>query len=185
MVFDITDKYYNASTSTTLSVNDLTIKIDGAEPDWTKVSKSLTAADYSNTVYYTSNGVIKHESKVIGKRYTLTLSNLQQSSIAANASYKDYSGVVTVAIPANKVADTTGNKNNAVTITSGVNIPTNSGTGKVVDVVDPYWQVSNVNIDHSKSQVTMTIKGTDKYYKASTLSRDNITVLLMEKQQQV
>ena len=178
MVFDITDKYYNASTSTVLSKNDITIKIDGAEPDWTKVSKSLTAADYSNTVYYTSNGVIKHESKVIGKRYTLTLSNLQQSSIAANASYKDYSGVVTVAIPANKVADTTGNKNNAVTITSGVNIPTNSGTGKVVDVVDPYWQVSNVNIDHSKSQVTMTIKGTDKYYKASTLSRDNITVLV-------
>ena len=178
MVFDITDKYYNASTSTTLSVNDLTIKIDGAVPDWNKVTRNLTVADYSNTVYYTSNGVIKHESKVIGKRYTLTLSNLQQSSIAANASYKDYSGVVTVAIPANKVADTTGNKNNAVTITSGVNIPTNSGTGKVVDVVDPYWQVSNVNINHSTNQVTMTIKGTDKYYKASTLSRDNITVLV-------
>ncbi len=178
MVFDITDKYYNASTSTTLSVNDLTIKIDGAVPDWNKVTRSLTVADYSNTVYYTSNGAIKHESKVIGKRYTLTLSNLQQSSIAANASYKDYSGVVTVAIPANKVADTTGNKNNAVTITSGVNIPTNSGTGKVVDVVDPFWQVSNVNINHSTNQVTMTIKGTDKYYKASTLSRDNITVLV-------
>ena len=178
MVFDITDKYYNASTSTTLSVNDLTIKIDGAVPDWNKVTRNLTVADYSNTVYYTSNGAIKHESKVIGKRYTLTLSNLQQSSIAANASYKDYSGVVTVAIPANKVADTTGNKNNAVTITSGVNIPTNSGTGKVVDVVDPYWQVSNVNINHSTNQVTMTIKGTDKYYKASTLSRDNITVLV-------
>ena len=178
MVFDITDKYYNASTSTTLSVNDLTIKIDGAVPDWNKVTRNLTVADYSNTVYYTSNGVIKHESKVIGKRYTLTLSNLQQSSIAANASYKDYSGVVTVAIPANKVADTTGNKNNAVTITSGVNIPTNSGTGKVVDVVDPFWQVSNVNINHSTNQVTMTIKGTDKYYKASTLSRDNITVLV-------
>ena len=178
MVFDITDKYYNASTSTTLSVNDLTIKIDGAVPDWNKVTRNLTVADYSNTVYYTSNGVIKHESKVIGKRYTLTLSNLQQSSIAANASYKDYSGVVTVAIPANKVADTTGNKNNAVTITSGVNIPTNSGTGKVVDVVDPYWQVSNININKSTSQVTMTIKGTDKYYKGSTLSRDNITVLV-------
>ena len=178
MVFDITDKYYNASTSTTLSVNDLTIKIDGAVPDWNKVTRNLTVADYSNTVYYTSNGAIKHESKVIGKRYTLTLSNLQQSSIAANASYKDYSGVVTVAIPANKVADTTGNKNNAVTITSGVNIPTNSGTGKVVDVVDPYWQVSNININHNTNQVTMTIKGTDKYYKASTLSRDNITVLV-------
>ena len=178
MVFDITDKYYNASTSTTLSVNDLTIKIDGAVPDWNKVTRNLTVADYSNTVYYTSNGAIKHESKVIGKRYTLTLSNLQQSSIAANASYKDYSGVVTVAIPANKVADTTENKNNAVTITSGVNIPTNSGTGKVVDVVDPFWQVSNVNINHSTNQVTMTIKGTDKYYKASTLSRDNITVLV-------
>ena len=178
MVFDITDKYYNASTSTTLSVNDLTIKIDGAVPDWNKVTRNLTVADYSNTVYYTSNGAIKHESKVIGKRYTLTLSNLQQSSIAANASYKDYSGVVTVAIPANKVADTTGNKNNAVTITSGVNIPTNSGTGKVVDVVDPFWQVSNVNIDHSKNQVTMTIKGTDKYYSGNSLTKDKITVLV-------
>ena len=178
MVFDITDKYYNASTSTTLSVNDLTIKIDGAVPDWNKVTRNLTVADYSNTVYYTSNGVIKHESKVIGKRYTLVLSNLQQNSIASGANYKDYSGVVTVAIPANKVADTTGNKNNAVTITSGVNIPTNSGTGKVVDVVDPFWQVSNVNINHSTNQVTMTIKGTDKYYKGSTLSRDNITVLV-------
>ena len=178
MVFDITDKYYNASTSTTLSVNDLTIKIDGAVPDWNKVTRNLTVADYSNTVYYTSNGVIKHESKVIGKRYTLVLSNLQQNSIASGANYKDYSGVVTVAIPANKVADTTGNKNNAVTITSGVNIPTNSGTGKVVDVVDPYWQVSNININKSTSQVTMTIKGTDKYYKGSTLSRDNITVLV-------
>ena len=178
MVFDITDKYYNASTSTTLSVNDLTIKIDGAVPDWNKVTRNLTVADYSNTVYYTSNGVIKHESKVIGKRYTLTLSNLQQSSIAANASYKDYSGVVTVAIPANKVADTTGNKNNAVTITSGVNIPTNSGTGKVVDVVDPYWQVSNININHNTNQVTMTIKGTDKYYNGNSLTKDKITVLV-------
>ena len=48
----------------------------------------------------------------------------------------------------------------------------------MVDVVDPYWQVSNVNINHSTNQVTMTIKGTDKYYKGSTLSRDNITVLV-------
>ena len=170
MVFDIVDKYYNASTSKTLAVTDLTIKIDGAVPDWNKVTRNLTSADLSNTV----NGA----SKVVGKRYTLTLSNLQQSTIASGASYKDYSGVITVVVPEKKVYDTSGRYNPTTTITSGVNIPTNSGTGKVVDVVDPFWQVSNVNIDHSKNQVTMTIKGTDKYYKGSTLSRDNITVLV-------
>ena len=45
MVFDIVDKYYNASTSKTLAVTDLTIKIDGAVPDWNKVTRNLTSAD--------------------------------------------------------------------------------------------------------------------------------------------
>ena len=170
MVFDIVDKYYNASTSKTLAVTDLTIKIDGAVPDWNKVTRNLTSADLSNTV----NGA----SKVVGKRYTLTLSNLQQSTIASGASYKDYSGVITVVVPEKKVYDTSGRYNPTTTITSGVNIPTNSGTGKVVDVVDPFWQVSNVNIDHSKNQVTMTIKGTDKYYSGNSLTKDKITVLV-------
>ena len=170
MVFDIVDKYYNASTSKTLAVTDLTIKIDGAVPDWKKVTRNLTSADLSNTV----NGA----SKVVGKRYTLTLSNLQQSTIASGASYKDYSGVITVVVPEKKVYDTSGRYNPTTTITSGVNIPTNSGTGKVVDVVDPFWQVSNVNIDHSKNQVTMTIKGTDKYYSGNSLTKDKITVLV-------
>ena len=109
MVFDMTDKHYDASTSTALNINDLTIKIDGKVPDWTKVSKTLKAVDRSNTV----NGV----SKVVGKRYTLELSNLEQLQIKDGDKYLDYSGVVTVGIPANKMADTSGNKNNAATLT--------------------------------------------------------------------
>ena len=43
----------------------------------------------------------------------------------------DYSGVITVAIPANKIVDTTGNKNNALTITSGIENKGESGYGEI------------------------------------------------------
>ena len=179
IVFDITDKYYDASKSTKLTINDLTIKVDGENP--TNATKTLSnPVEIKNTVSYTKNGTVVREEKVVGVRYTLVISNLQQSSVNTSKNYKDYSGVVTVAIPANKVKDTTSNANIAKTITSGINQmgETTTGSQKIVDVVDPYWQVSNVNIDHSKSQVTMTIKGTDKYYKGSSLNKDNITVLV-------
>ena len=130
MVFDITDKFYSEGT---LSLDDLAIRIDGEEPDWTKVSKSLQEEDRTNIV----NG----EEQVIGKRYTLTLSNLEQLQVKEGDNYLDYSGVVTVAIPADKLVDTTGNGNNATTITSGLTLPGEAAsedeTEATVDVVDP------------------------------------------------
>ena len=109
-------------------------------------------------------------------KYTLVVSDLQQSTVNANKGYKDYSGVFKVVVPANKIKDTTGNANVTTTITSGIDIPTNTGTGKIIDVVDPYWQVSNININHNTNQVTMTIKGTDKYFDKSTLTTSDIEV---------
>ena len=165
MVFGITDKYYDASKSTKINKEDLGITIDGENP--TGATKTL-----SDPVPWIENG------KTIGVKYTLVVSDLQQSTVNANKGYKDYSGVFKVVVPANKIKDTTGNANVTTTITSGIDIPTNTGTGKIIDVVDPYWQVSNININHNTNQVTMTIKGTDKYFGESTLKPSDITVFV-------
>ena len=167
MVFGITDKYYDASKSTKINKEDLGITIDGENP--TGATKTL-----SDPVPWIENG------KTIGVKYTLVVSDLQQSTVNANKGYKDYSGVFKVVVPANKIKDTTGNANVTTTITSGIDIPTNTGTGKIIDVVDPYWQVSNININKSTSQVTMTIKGTDKYFEKSTLTPSGIEVWVDE-----
>ena len=167
MVFDITDKYYN---SATLALEDLTILIDGEEPDWTEVNKSLAVEDRINTV----NG----ESKVIGQRYTLTLSNLEQLQVKEGDNYLDYSGVVIVAIPANKVVDTKGNGNDATTLTSGISLPGGTGTGDVVDVVRPLVEKISSNVDVANKTATLTFKVTDKYFANSTLTGENIQVMV-------
>ena len=167
MVFDMTDKFY---TSGTLTLDDLTILIDGEEPNWTEVSKSLQEEDRTNIV----NG----ESKVIGKRYTLTLSNLEQIQVKEGDNYLDYSGVITVAIPADKIVDETGNANNAVTLTSGISLPGGTGTAEVVDVVQPLVEKISSSVDANAKTATVIFKATDKYFANSTLTNTNIQVFV-------
>ena len=169
MVFEMIDKYYKESASTALSINDLIIKIDGEVPNWNEVTRNLKVENTSATV----NGA----SKVIGKKYTLTLSNLEQLQVKDGDNYLDYSGVITVAIPANKMADETGNKNIAKTITSGVNIPGGTGTGQVVDVVAPLIEKISTSANAINKTATIKFKVTDKYFKASTITEDNIKYL--------
>ena len=163
MVFGITDKYYDASKSTKINVGELGITIDGKNP--TGTTKTL-----SDPVPWIENG------KTIGVKYTLVISNLQQLQIKDGDKYLDYSGVVTVTIPANKVKDTSSQGNIVKNITSGITIPGETGSEEIVDVVDPFWQVSDININKSTSQVTMTLKGTDKYFEKSTLTPNDIAV---------
>ena len=165
MVFDMTDKFY---TSGTLTLDDLTILIDGEEPNWTEVSKSLQEEDRTNIV----NG----ESKVIGKRYTLTLSNLEQIQVKEGDNYLDYSGVITVAIPADKIVDETGNANNAVTLTSGISLPGGTGTAEVVDVVKPLVEKISSSVDATNGTASLVFRATDKYYASTTLTNANLQI---------
>ena len=167
MVFDMTDKFYDSGT---LTLDDLTILIDGEEPDWTEIDKSLQEEDRTNIV----NG----ESEVIGKRYILTLSNLEQLQVKEGDNYLDYSGVVTVAIPADKIFDTTGNANNATTLTSGITIPGGTGTEEVVDVVQPLVEKMSSTVDVANKTANLTFKVTDKYFANSTLTNENIQILV-------
>jgi len=173
MVFEMIDKYYDSTKSSTLTVNDLTIKIDGKVPDWTKVTRGFSVEDVSAQV----NGA----TTIIGKRYTLTLSKLEQLQVKSGDKYLGYSGVVTVAIPANKMLDKiTGNGNNATTLTSGVNILGGSVStdSKVVDVVDPLVEKISSTINAQAKTSTVKFKVTDKYFDSSSLTKDNIQVLV-------
>ena len=178
MVFDITDKFYDDAQSKALSINDLTIKIDNKDVDWTKVTKSLSSTNIENTVKVTENGVVKSVTKVIGKRYTLKLLNLEQLQVKQGDKYLDYSGVVTVVVPASKMVDTSNNANVAKTITSGINIPGGTGTGKVVDVVDPLFEKVSSSANAINKTVTLNFKVTDKYFSTSTLTKDNIQIFI-------
>ncbi len=178
MVFDITDKFYDETKSKALSINDLIIKIDNKDVDWTKVTKSLSSTNITNTVKITENGVVKSVTKVIGKRYTLKLSDLEQLQVKQGDKYLDYSGVVTVVVPASKIVDTSNNTNVAKTITSGINIPGGTGTGKVVDVVDPLFEKVSSSANAINKTATLNFKVTDKYFSTSTLTKDNIQIFI-------
>ena len=164
LIFDVTDKYYSTST---LAIGDLTIKIGGKTPDWSsnEVGRSLSVSDIPN-----ASGK--------GKRYTLTLSNLQKLQIKSGDKYLDYSGVVTVAIPAGKVKDTTGNTNLAQTITSGITIPGGSGSEQVVDVVEPYVQKMSNTVNAAAKTASITVRISDRYFSTSTLTKDTIKVYI-------
>ena len=178
MVFDITDKFYDETKSKALSIDDLIIKIDNKDVDWTKVTKSLSSTNITNTVKITENGVVKSVTKVIGKRYTLKLSNLEQLQVKQGDKYLDYSGVVTVVVPASKMVDTSNNTNVAKTITSGINIPGGTGTGKVVDVVNPLFEKVSSSANAINKTATLNFKVTDKYFSTSTLTKDNIQIFI-------
>lgn len=107
--FSILDKYYSSGT---LSLSDLTILIDEEEPDWTKVEKSLRVEDMN----ITEDG----ETRKIGNTYTIIISNLIQGEKGEDRNTLDYSGVITVLIPAGKIVDGSENKNKAETIVIGM-----------------------------------------------------------------
>ena len=109
----------------------------------------------------------------------LVIKNLPRTT---GAPYNDYSGPVSITIPANKIADLSGNKNLAKTITIGIDDPENDpnhNTEQIVDVVDPIWKLNGdiektINPTTGEISVSMDIYGTDKYYKQDTLTAEQI-----------
>ena len=177
MAFEVTDKYYESGK---LSIDDLSIQIADGKNTYdlknTPVTialnsdESITAPNVKMT-NKTTGGVETVTSTTIGHRYVLTISNLEQLEIAEGNTTLDYSGIVTVAVDANKISDRTGNTNIAKTITSGVSIPDETGDGVVVDVVKPIWRkTSDGSIDFGTKTANIVVKGTDTYYASNSLT---------------
>ena len=175
---------------TTIIQNYLTIEIDGEDiTDNPLVTKKIIAVEnvsVGRTMNKTVGGVVKTldpansadaEHLIIGKRFTLEISNLQQDLVDVGDEYLNYSGVITVSVPANFATDTTSNGNIQTTITSGVDIPGGSGTGTVVDVVDPLWEIAGtVTASTSAQTAVLPVKGTDKYLQTIRLTPADITI---------
>ena len=186
IVFDVTDKYY---TSGTLTTNDLTIMIQDGTVDTnyinlkniSGVSIGLSSANKVETGPFkktVSGNVQSVTNQVIGKTYTLTISNLEQAGIASGRNYLDYSGNVTIGIASNKISDTTGNKNVAKTITMGIDLPEETGSKEVLDIVRPVWSLESQSVDIDKQEATITLRGTDKYFSGSSLTSNNIELYI-------
>ena len=103
---------------------------------------------------------------------------MEQLQVKQGDKYLDYSGIVTVVVPANKMLDTSNKANVAKTITSGINIPGGTGTGKVVDVVDPLFEKVSSSANAINKTATLNFKVTDKYFSTSTLTKDNIQIFI-------
>ena len=187
IVFDITDKYYSLDE---LKLEDLAIKmmVDDERYDILtnkKVGISFSSEDITNAINITKeNGVQKGQlNQVVGKRYTLILSNLSKLIINDNRPTLDYSGFLSISIPKDKIQDTSENKNIAQTITVGTSIDGNetNGGSVIVDTVKPIWKVteSNKQVDNENTS-EIVLQGTDTYYLRNTLTtgRYNATEIM-------
>ena len=178
MTFDMIDKYYDSTKSTSLQSSDLTISIDGKTPG-KDINVSLSnPTPIEENVIYAENGTLKQGNKVIGERYVLTISNLEQLQIKEGDKYLDYSGAITVGIPEAKTKDTLGNPNVVTTRTSGISLPGGSASDEeIVDVVDPYIEKVSSTVDRKNKTATIQFQVTDKYWDKSELTKADISVL--------
>ena len=205
MTFTVTDKYYKSGR---IELEDLTINMQNGQLDAEGNEKiynlknekgieialraeEITAQDVPITG--TTGDVETASDLLIGHKYTLTISHLEQLEIKEGATTADYSGIITVAVSANKVLDkgpsgngTSSNGNIATTVTSGANIPggTIPDDAKVVDVVTPIWtkvtsSASAIDpADKTTSTATVKFRGTDTYFATNTLTEEQIKVFV-------
>ena len=177
IVFAITDKYYDLEE---LNFNDLSIKmtVDDTRYDILtneNIGITFSSEDILDTINITKDDRVQtnQENQVVGKRYTLKLSNLSKLITNADRTTLDYSGYLTVAIPKDKMVDSSGNKNLAQIITVGTSINggETSGDAVVVDTVKPVWKILEINSnDGINGSTDVTIQGTDTYYLSNTLT---------------
>ena len=110
VVFYIADKYFDAGNSTGLQLADLTFKVEGETVDINVTGNTLTPESLPDGT---------------GIKYTLVVKNLEKTT---GEPYRDYSGPVSIVLPADKFVDYSGNTNSEKTITIGVDEPINSYT---------------------------------------------------------
>ena len=211
MEIDVTDKYYSNG-QLTLDDFNIKISSGEFDSEGNVIIKDLKQLLGSESITLatpeeikiqnikmtnTTTGQIETVSeKVIGHKYILTLSDLEKLKVENGQDTADYSGVVTVTINENKVFDgiTKGQKADGTTIevsngniskaiTSGVEIPDETGTEVVVDVVDPIWQKESAIVDFETETAQVTLKGTDTYFASSSLVDSNIELYAITMQE--
>ena len=191
VVFDVTDKYFDSTTLLSdTEAEQITVLVDNDADADTAIEKALTKTgifvmnkETKVVTLKAANYEVPTTEQKVGERYQLVITNLESEYGVG------YSGIVTLAFPAGIITDKSGNTSDSMSITIGIDEPTNPDhdgedgepdhdTGVVVDVVDPIWSYVTSDIDRTNNQVNIYILGSDKFYKTNTLTKDNITVFV-------
>ena len=171
--FSVADKYFNSSTLLD-NVDNIAIKLldtDATIPN-EKITKELTKVE-DITKDIDGDG----EEETIGEKYKLVISGLQQP--IEDGKYRDYSGPMSISIPAGVASDNSENKSIATTITIGVNEPGgNTGEQEIVDVVSPAWSIASVNPDTGVIKIRVTDKYLTKASSKFELTKDDIKIVV-------
>ena len=161
VVFRAKDKYYK---SQNLQLSDITLRV------YNEMSKTWDVVNIN-----VPQNSLTHKAEANGEKYTLEINNLPGEM---GEKYQNYSGQISMILPAGKIEDQSGNKNTSQTITLGINKSDNTGEAIIIDVVNPVWKIENVQKDAENKEVTMDIIGTDKYFKESILTSNNINIIV-------
>ena len=105
IVFEVVDKYFASAQISTTDTSKLTIYVDDEEA--IGVTKTITNVE-------DMTAIVNGSSKVIGKRYTLVISNFEQprtTPVNYDREYSDWSGDVFVQVAPATVVDESGNTN--------------------------------------------------------------------------
>ena len=168
MVFDAVDKYFDEEHSS-ISLGDIKLSVynydESGNGKWEEINVNNPLKN-SLTFEKIDNGL----------RYTLIIKSLPSEF---GNKYQNHSGYVSITIPENKIADFSGNKNETKTITVGLDEPNGKDEDKeIVDVVDPVWQIENIQMNYQTKKVTADLVGTDKFFKETNLTNEKIKILV-------
>ena len=161
--FNVIDKYFDSSSNTTLTKDNIISYVDGIEANLTK---TLTYSDVHKT---TNTGV-----DYVVRTYKLVLSNFEQKRTEVNydREFIDWSGYVTIEIAENTIKDKTGNGNDKTLLIGGD-----------VDYIKPTitYKYLDTDINVNEKTFTMTVDITDRYYNSnSKLTIDNLGVVKID-----
>ena len=104
IIFEVVDKHFKSAEISTTDTSKLTVFVDNEEA--IGVTKTITNVE-------DITAMVNGTSQVVGKRYTLVVSNFEQprTTIDYDREYSDWSGNVTVKIDAGTIVDEFGNSN--------------------------------------------------------------------------
>ena len=170
-------KNYISDVTSSLKAENIHILFDGEEA--TSISKELSE------VTTATNEITKAQDV----KHVLTITNFEEALRQQGKNYKEWSGNISLKIDKKTLKDTTYSNQNLQAIdTSGtmkdIEIKENSNTtqntdGKMfTDYIKPEftYEYANTQINYDKKNITVVFDVTDKYFKESTVSLNNMTI---------
>ena len=186
--FDITDKHFAGSMFQKGDVIG-TKELDGRVKVFLFDDNENNAIEITDNVTKTITDVvdINYNGTKVGETYTLQISDIKQENVSED--YRDFSGRIQIIL--GEVPDTATEKRLAWDTTTPANSidkkifvigkENEDGEGTIIDVVEPEWRnvpetdiAINNGATNKDGNVVIKFKGTDKYFKNSTLTQANV-----------